>query len=69
MHLSYVHSTFDNYDDMEKAYIEGKWHPGDIKAALVIYLNKLIDPVRQHFATNPAAAALLKQVRSFKTSR
>jgi hypothetical protein len=41
----------------------------DLKPSLSRALNAILEPVRQHFANNKEAAALLKQVRSYKVTR
>jgi tyrosyl-tRNA synthetase len=37
---------------LEKDFLEGKVHPGDLKPAVAKALNELIEPVRQHFKNN-----------------
>jgi tyrosyl-tRNA synthetase len=61
--------SYDDADAFERDYVEGKVHPKALKDALAKAINACIEPVRQHFATDPKAAAILKQVRSFKTTR
>lgn len=60
---------FDDAEAFRRAYSEGKVHPADLKPALSKALNQILQPVRDHFANNAEAAALLKQVRSFKVTR
>jgi tyrosyl-tRNA synthetase len=52
-------STYNSYEDMEVDYLAGKLHPGDLKPAVSLALNKLIEPVRNHFRTDPVARQLL----------
>ena len=40
--------------------------PETLKTSLITHLNALLDPVRNHFATDPHAKKLLEQVHSFK---
>jgi tyrosyl-tRNA synthetase len=54
---------------MEEDFRAERLHPSDLKPALNKALNVLIQPVRDHFKQNPAAAALLKRVQQFKTTR
>lgn len=54
-----------NYDELKKLYINKKIHPLDLKNTIADYIDKLIEPVREHFVKNKAAAKLLKQVKSF----
>jgi tyrosyl-tRNA synthetase len=44
-------------------------HPADLKSAVAKAINKLIEPVRRHFASDQQAMDLLKRVKSFKTTR
>jgi tyrosyl-tRNA synthetase len=41
--------TFYSYADVEKSFIEKKIHPIDLKNATSIYINKIIEPIRNHF--------------------
>mmetsp|Transcript_11140 Transcript_11140/g.1729 ORF Transcript_11140/g.1729 Transcript_11140/m.1729 type:complete len:104 (+) Transcript_11140:146-457(+) len=38
--------TYTKYADLEKDYAEGALHPGDLKKAVAIAINELIEPVR-----------------------
>jgi tyrosyl-tRNA synthetase len=50
-------------------YTHSLTHPGDLKPSLSKALNAILEPVRRHFVENKEAAALLKQVRSYKVTR
>ncbi|XP_031773152.1 tyrosine--tRNA ligase, cytoplasmic isoform X5 [Apis florea] len=41
--------SFDTYDDLENAFAKEEIHPGDLKNAVEIYINKLLDPIRKEF--------------------
>jgi tyrosyl-tRNA synthetase len=41
--------AFENYEELEKAYAEGKLHPADLKAAVAKELNEMVKNVRAHF--------------------
>ena len=41
----------------------------DLKTAVSIKINELIEPVRKHFETNKKAKELLEQVKSFQITR
>ncbi|EDW73324.1 uncharacterized protein Dwil_GK17487 [Drosophila willistoni] len=41
--------TFLNYADLEQYYAENKLHPGDLKASVEKYINRLLDPIRKDF--------------------
>jgi tyrosyl-tRNA synthetase len=41
--------SYSNYQDVEHDFIKNKIHPADLKNATAVYLNKIIEPVRNHF--------------------
>jgi predicted ATP-grasp superfamily ATP-dependent carboligase len=41
-------------------------HPNDLKPAVARVLNEMLEPVRQHFATNADAKKLLEQVKKYQ---
>lgn len=41
--------TFLKYDDLESCFAKLELHPGDLKGAVEIYINKLLDPIRKTF--------------------
>jgi hypothetical protein len=51
---------------LEKDYVKGDLHPGDLKPALAKALNKLLQPIRDHFKNDPEAREILALVRSFR---
>jgi tyrosyl-tRNA synthetase len=57
------------YEEVAADYASGALHPGDLKAALVVALNAILQPVRDHFENSAEAKALLKQVKSFKVTK
>ena len=60
---------YESYEALEADYQAGRVHPGDLKAALVSGLNAILQPVRDHFANDAAAAELLRRVKSYKVTR
>ncbi|XP_070507222.1 tyrosine--tRNA ligase, cytoplasmic [Chironomus tepperi] len=42
-------ATYLKYEDLEKAFQEEQVHPGDLKAAVETYINKLLEPIRKIF--------------------
>jgi len=58
--------VYKNYAALEADFVAGNLHPSDLKPAVTNYINKLLDPVRQHFAKNEYARNLLQQVMQFK---
>jgi tyrosyl-tRNA synthetase len=61
--------SFKTYLELEKTFAEKNVHPMDLKAALVVLLNQLIEPVRRHFEENEEAKKLLEEVKSFQVTR
>lgn len=62
-------TEYASYEELEADYVAGSLHPGDLKSNLASTINELLEPIRQHFAKDPKAKALLKLVRSFKVTR
>jgi len=62
-------SRYTTYADLERDYAEGKIHPGDLKPALSKALNRMLQPVRDHFRSNPEARRLLELVHSYQVTR
>ena len=56
---------YSNYGDLENDFVDKKLHPSDLKDAVAVEINKMLDPVRVHFKKNKKAASLLKKVNSF----
>lgn len=61
--------TYDTYEKLEADFAAGALHPGDLKPALAKALNKILQPVRDHFKNDPDARKLLEQVKRYKTTR
>ncbi|CAN1262995.1 Tyrosine--tRNA ligase 1, cytoplasmic [Linum perenne] len=55
--------TFTNFEELVADYEIGALHPGDLKPALSKALNKILQPVRNHFTNNARAKDLLKRVK------
>lgn len=58
-----------SYDELAKIFAEKQLHPQDLKQAVSKALDELLQPVRNHFATNAEAKALLEKVRSYEITR
>jgi tyrosyl-tRNA synthetase len=41
--------SFKSYAELERAYVEGKLHPTDLKQAVASGLDAVVAPVREHF--------------------
>jgi len=61
--------SFKAYAEIEPLYLSGEIQPADIKQTLKVSINALIQPVRDHFAKDPAAAELLQKVRAYRTTK
>ncbi len=55
--------TYHSYREIEAAFDNGSLHPNDLKNAVVDYLDQLLQPVREHFETDPKAKELAEFVR------
>ncbi len=60
---------FENIEDLEKAYAEGKLHPMDLKNSVAEELTRILEPIRRYFEGNQEAAACLDIVRKAKVTR
>lgn len=54
---------YTSYEELEKEFADNLMDAGDIKTSLAREINKLLQPVRDHFANNEEAKALLQKVR------
>ncbi|KAL2642948.1 hypothetical protein R1flu_010535 [Riccia fluitans] len=61
--------TYKTAEELKEDYVSGALHPSDLKPSLTKALNRILEPVREHFRTNPEAKELLKKVKSYKVSR
>lgn len=60
---------FNSYEELEKAFASKELSSIDLKGAVIIYLNRLLQPVRDHFENDANAKAILEQVKSFQVTR
>ncbi|XP_014205288.1 tyrosine--tRNA ligase, cytoplasmic [Copidosoma floridanum] len=44
--------TFGNYEDLESSFAKQEIHPGDLKGAVEVYINRVLDPIRKEFAND-----------------
>lgn len=59
----------DTYAQLESLYLQKKIHPQDLKKAVALSLNELLEPVRRYFKENLAAKKLKGEVESFAATR
>lgn len=50
--------SFIKYEDLEAAFAKQEIHPGDLKNAAEVYINKLLNPIRKEFETNSKSKTL-----------
>ncbi|MGC9115218.1 MAG: tyrosine--tRNA ligase [Fervidicoccaceae archaeon] len=55
----------NNYNELEKLFIEGKIHPLDLKKATARELAKRLKPVREYFRTNQEAKKLAEEIARY----
>jgi hypothetical protein len=58
--------TFTKYEDVRSSFINGDISPEQLKKGLIVSLNQLLQPVRDHFTNDENAKHLLDKVREFK---
>jgi tyrosyl-tRNA synthetase len=58
--------TYTTYEDLESDFKEGLLHPGDLKNALILGMNKILQPVRDHFTNDAYARGLLKKIKKYQ---
>ena len=61
--------SYHAYADLERDFASGALHPMDLKKTAALYVNRLLDPVREHFEKGEKARALKEQVESFQVTR
>nr|XP_043628570.1 tyrosine--tRNA ligase 1, cytoplasmic-like [Erigeron canadensis] len=61
--------VFTTYEELIVDYEKGELHPGDLKPALSKALNRILQPVRDHFKNDQKAKDLLKKVKGFKVTK
>jgi tyrosyl-tRNA synthetase len=58
-----------SYEELERLYREGKIHPLDLKNGVAEAVDKLIQPIRNHFEKDKKAKELLRIVKSAEITR
>jgi len=54
--------TFEGYEALEKAYVEGSLHPLDLKKGVADALIEILGPAREHFRTHPQNLERMKEI-------
>jgi len=53
---------FNSYEELEKAYAEGKIHPLDLKVATARKLNEILDPIRKRLEQKSEYMELIQKI-------
>lgn len=56
-------------NELETLYAKKTIHPQDLKHTVVLLLDKILQPIRRHFAENKEAHTLLETVKSYQITR
>lgn len=59
-------TSYSDFPSIKTAFLNGQITEDQLKKGLIDELNKLLQPVRDHFSTDSNAKGLLEQVRQFK---
>jgi len=59
---------FENFEDFEKEYIEGRIHPLDLKESVANYLIEMLEPARKFFLESPGKK-YLEEMRELEITR
>lgn len=60
---------FTSYAQLESTFADGKLHPADLKQGVAVYVNKLLEPVREKLAKNKKAVKLADEIKTFSVTR
>eukprot|EP00250_Pteridium_aquilinum_P019774 c24564_g1_i2 orf=357-1589(+) len=61
--------VYHNMEEVNSDYESGALHPSDLKSNLSKAINKILQPVRDHFKNNADAKKLLKKVKAYRVTR
>jgi len=60
--------VYNTYTELEADFVSGKLHPSDLKPAVTLAINRILEPVRQHFESGEPKK-LLDKIKKFKITR
>ncbi|MBW2976296.1 tyrosine--tRNA ligase [Candidatus Woesearchaeota archaeon] len=60
---------FSSYKELEKAFLQRKLHPMDLKQATADYLNELLEPVRKNLEKSKTVQKLAEEIKTFEVTR
>ena len=61
--------TFENYEQLEKTYLEGALHPIDLKNGVAESIANILEPIRHYFENDKEAKNCADVVRESKITR
>jgi tyrosyl-tRNA synthetase len=61
--------SIHSYEQLEKMYEEKAIHPMDLKKTVISLIDKLLQPIREHFVQDEYAKQLLEKVKSYQVTR
>ncbi|MEM4703869.1 MAG: tyrosine--tRNA ligase [Candidatus Bathyarchaeia archaeon] len=61
--------TFENYEELEKAYAKGDLHPQDLKNAVAEELAEILEPIRTYFEKDKEAKECLETLKKAQVTR
>ena len=62
--MGYTRRIYEKYSILELDFSSGLVHPNDLKKAMIIHINNLLEPVREYFNNNKQAKNLAKLVKA-----
>ena len=60
---------YDSYTALEADFVNGVLHPVDLKLNVADGINKLLQPVREHFSKDPYARKLLETIKQWQVTK
>lgn len=60
------YKCYNTYEELCRDFEEGALHPKDLKTSCADGINKLLQPVRDHFANDPYAKKLLDTIKGWQ---
>lgn len=61
-------TEYKTYAEVEKDFLSEKISEEQLKGGLIVAINKLLDPIRNHFETDPKAKALLETIKAWRAA-
>ena len=58
--------TYLTYEELCADFVDKKLHPMDVKMSLATHIDRLIEPVRQHFINDPHAKKILQLTQKYQ---